>query len=369
MHELTSVQLHMRCVLIHLRFIFVGSAVRALIVAIVTLSFWISLDVRSQEYGAFTALAEIENQSAQAIDLGAQAALLSLVRSLTLETDDVKLEPILKQSKRLLKQSIFLGVNQSQVGNKQTVSFEFDAQAVTQAIFAQGLGVVPADRPRPLLWWVMNDKQGRIRYIDTSRDVALIESARATLDEYGLDFDLPLYDLTDTMAVPADALWQGDPVQIARGMLRYEAQSQRIVKWAELSDDRIFLSISLLSDGRFTTQVERIYTDRGQALGALIEALTLMVRSELAVIADDTELPSIVINEVTDFGDYRRILRALEANVFVESVQVVRLSGQTITLAVKSPASVDQFKEIMRDTLGLEYLGSSELGLQFRVGE
>jgi hypothetical protein len=88
----------------------------------------------------------------------------------------------------------------------------------------------------------------------------------------------------------------------------------------------------------------------------------------LAVKADETDLPNIVIDGLTNFQDYRRIMRALEANVFVESVRVIRLDGQSLTLGVESPVSREQFKQILRDALNLDYIEVNELGMRFGLG-
>ena len=61
-------------------------------------------------------------------------------------------------------------------------------------------------------------------------------------------------------------------------------------------------------------------------------------------------------------------MRALEANVFVESVRVIRLDGQSLTLGVESPVSRDQFKQILQDALGLEYIEVNERGMRFGLG-
>ncbi len=340
---------------------------RAIWVALVTLSLVLDITVQAQDGGVFTATAAIEDQSSRELAQGSEKALLSLLRSLTLETDPAKLEPILTRSQTLLKQSIFLGVEETLKGTQQLVSFDFDAQAVTQAIFAAGLGVVPKDRPRPLLWWVVNDEQGVPRYLDGDRDSSLIAAYRVLLSEFGLDFDLPLYDLADTLAVSANALWEGRSLQIARGMLRYQPQPQRLVKWAKLSEGRVFLSVSLMQDGRLNVLLEQIFSSESLALDSLIETHAHMVRSELAVVADDADLPPIMIEGLRDFDDYRRITLALEANVFVESVRVVRLNGDRLTLSVESPASIDQFTQILRQTLDLEYLGADEQAIHLKV--
>ena len=338
---------------------------RISLAVLMTIVLLFSAIARSQDVGVFTATAEIENQSARELDAGANKALLSLLRSMTLETDQAKLTPILSQAKSLLKQAIFLGVSDTSAIGKQVVSYEFDAQALTQAIFAQGLGLVPVERPRPLLWWVVRDLSGDTRYLDAYQDAAVIETVKNRLSEYSLDFDLPLYDLADTVTVSPDALWQSQTVPLARAMQRYQPQTQRVVKWAELADNRILLSILSLEGGRLTTNLEALYSNREEAASAMIEVIAYRVRSELAVIADDSDLPGIVIDGLANFQDYRRIVRTLEASVFVESVRVIRLKGQSLTLDVESPASREQFKQIVQEALGLEYLESSELGMRF----
>ncbi len=341
---------------------------RISLVALMTIGLLFSTIARSQEGGVFTATAEIENQSANELDAGADEALLSLLKAMTLETEQAKLAPILDQTKSLLKQAIFLGASQAS-SSRQVVSYDFDAQALTQAIFSAGLGLVPVERPRPLLWWVVRDLKGDIRYLDVNQDAAVVERVKSLLNEYRLNFDIPLYDLTDTLTVSSEALWQSQPVALARGMLRYQPQTQRLVKWAELSDNRILLNVLSLDEGRVDSLLEAIYTDQEAAFAALVELLIQRIRSELAVVADDSDLPDIVIDGLTNFQDYRQIVRTLEANVFVESVRVIRLEGQSLTLGIESPASRDQFKQILQDALNLEYLEINELGMRFGFGQ
>lgn len=341
---------------------------RISLVALMTIGLLFSTIARSQEGGVFTATAEIENQSANELDAGADEALLSLLKAMTLETEQAKLAPILDQTKSLLKQAIFLGASQAS-SSRQVVSYDFDAQALTQAIFSAGLGLVPVERPRPLLWWVVRDLKGEIRYLDVNQDAAVVERVKSLLNEYRLNFDIPLYDLTDTLTVSSEALWQSQPVALARGMLRYQPQTQRLVKWAELSDNRILLNVLSLDEGRVDSLLEAIYTDQEAAFAALVELLIQRIRSELAVVADDSDLPDIVIDGLTNFQDYRQIVRTLEANVFVESVRVIRLDGQSLTLGIESPASRDQFKQILQDALNLEYLEINELGMRFGFGQ
>ena len=151
-------------------------------------------------------------------------------------------------------------------------------------------------------------------------------------------------------------------------MQRYQPQTQRVIKWAELTDNRILLSVLSVEEGRLSTQLEALYADTTEAVSALVELLVRRARSDLAVTADEADLPNIVIDGLTNFQDYRRIMRALEANVFVESVRVIRLDGQSLTLGVESPVSRDQFKQILQDALGLEYIEVNERGMRFGLG-
>ena len=313
----------------------------------------------------YTAGIVVEGQSSEELDSAADEALVKLITQLTLIEDPRKIAPILERRAALLVRSVFQERNPEQSVGRE-VLFEFDAQALTQALFENGLGLVPSDRDGPLLWWVIDDGRGA-RFFDRDIDTELSETVAALLAPYGVTLQWPLYDLQDALNGPPESLWRLDRVNMVRAAMRYPSQPQWLVRWATLTDFRVIMNVYELSQGGLGERISGVFDSSSQALERLRIEVLSDTRNRLALEPTLEKNPILTVTGLRRFSDYRWVLEQLESSVLIERVRVLELRGNTLVLELESLTSVDQLRGVVRDLLGYPMKTDAQDELTFVV--
>lgn len=314
----------------------------------------------------YTASAFVEGQSARELDRAADEALVNLITQLTLIEGRDELAPVLAQRPRLLVRSVFKArVAEQAVGRE--VSFEFDAQSLTQALFENGLGLVPPNREGPLLWWVIDDGRVGARFFDREVDAALSDTLTSSLSTLGITLHWPLYDLQDAISGPPESLWRLDRSSIVRAAMRYSSQPQWLIRWATLTDSRVIMNIYELNQERIDERVSGVFESVSQALERLRIEVLSNTRTRLALAPALEKNPILTVEGLRSFSDYRWVLEQLDSSVLIERVRVLELRGSTLVVELKSLTSVDQLRGRISDLLGYPLSGDSEGELTYRV--
>ena len=314
----------------------------------------------------YTASAFVEGQSAQELDRAADEALVKLITQLTLIEDRAELAPVLEQRARLLVRSVFKERVAEQASGSE-VSFEFDAQSLTQAWFETGLGLVPSSREGPLLWWVIDDGRVGTRFFDREVDTALGDALTSSLSTLGISLQWPLYDLQDAVSGPPESLWRLDRSSIVRAAMRYSTQPQWLIRWATLTDSRVIMNVYELNQERINERIAGVFASSSLALERLRMEVLSDTRARLALAPALEKNPILTIEGLRSFSDYRWVLEQLDSSVLIERVRVLELRGSTLVVELESLTSVDQLRGMISDLLGYSMSGDSEGQLTYLV--
>ena len=321
----------------------------------------------AQTQGIYAEQAFTQDQSEAELAKGAKQALTGLLQRLTLETQPSAFESIVAQSDSLVKRAIFQDSDNLPSQGLRSVLYEFDAQAVTRAVFEAGLGVVPDDRPTPVLWWAVLDEQLAPRFIDRQADQPVLSALTESLARYDLTMTPPLFDLEDRQQLTPEALWRSQTTSIVRAASRYGSAPQYVIQWAELSNNQVIATMSQIKPQGLVILFERTFSSATTALQAIAAQIATDLRDQLAVTSDTTSLPLIIFEDLRGFDEYRMITRALEGSVFITSMQVYKLIGRELVLKVDSPVSREQLESVLLELLPLELVSSDADELRFEI--
>ena len=317
--------------------------------------------------GIYAEQAFTQDQSEAELAKGAKQALTALLQRLTLETQLSAFESIIAQSDSLVKRAIFQDSDDLPSQGLRSVLYEFDAQALTRAVFEAGLGVVPEDRPMPVLWWTVLDDQLAPRFIDHQADQLILNALAESLARYDLTMTTPLFDLEDRRQLTPDAVWRSQTTPIVRAANRYGSAPQYVIQWAGLSNGQVIVTMSQITSKDLLISFERTFSSATAALQAITALIAADLRDQLAVTSDTTSLPLITFENLRGFDEYRMITRALEGSVFVTSMQVYKLVGRQLVLKVDSPVSREQLESVLVELLPLELVSSDADELRFEI--
>jgi hypothetical protein len=224
------------------------------------------------------------------------------------------------------------------------VEFKFSPALIEQLLRDADLSFWPANRPTVLVWLVVNTPDGR----DLVSDLNTLTQLRDRADSRGLPLMMPLFDLEDHLAMPAEALWQLDARSIREASERYRSDAIVVVRASEVSGSRWRADWQLLhSDNAPSFDAE------GESLEALLPQVADTLADHFAALyaisPSEASESSVVlhINNVTSFADYKNIEHYLAQLALVRRVQLMRLDPQGVTLELDTEGRVDRLQSAL----------------------
>ncbi|HEY7886205.1 MAG TPA: DUF2066 domain-containing protein [Cellvibrionaceae bacterium] len=224
---------------------------------------------------------------------------------------------------------------------------KFSAVQVQALLREAGLAFWPANRPSVLVWTVTNTQEGLTRAQDTDMRQHLRQQAAVR----GLPVVLPLLDLEDYLALPAESLWQLEQGAIREASERYRASAILVMRSSQTSNDRWRGNWQLIhNEGSVSGDSE---ADSNEALMA--EALNRVADRFAALYAihpSEGEAGSVVVsvNNVDDFATYKAIERYLTDLALVLRVELSALTDNRLLLRLFTEGDIAQ----LENTLALD---------------
>ncbi|MCB1845141.1 MAG: DUF2066 domain-containing protein, partial [Halioglobus sp.] len=227
-------------------------------------------------------------------------------------------------------------------GEELQARFDFDPEWVKSQILAAGAPLWTANRPRLLLWLVMEGPQGRY-FVNRETSPESVEALRAAFGRRGVPLQFPLFDLNDAAAVSPDEVWRLDVAALRSASMRYDAehilggrvagpQEGRIAgDWAYLPpNDTLHRAITAEAFESFAGSGAALVADEMAARFAL--APTAAVEGGLVLWIDGVE----------NYADYAAVMGWLQRLELVESARVERIVDDRLELRLRDAADASQ---------------------------
>jgi hypothetical protein len=240
-------------------------------------------------------------------------------------------------------------------------------QTALEQLIREANGTLWAEqRPPILLWLVVDDKDGR-RFGNQTEEEALWESMAEEFDALGLNLRRPLYDLTDSLLVSPEALWQRDFDAIIEASGRYGMTHLLVGRLIRLSEGR-YIAEWIYSDGtdeRFSTvQADSVASVIDPGVRLATAEMQLRYAVELTGAATQRSL-IISVRNVISLEDYKAVTRAMASIQTLERVRPLSVDGDMLVLEVFGISEPETLMRLMASLQDLQWLTSDpERGLE-----
>lgn len=232
-------------------------------------------------------------------------------------------------------------------GENLMARFEFDASYVSRLISQARLPLWTANRPRVLVWLVV-EEAGQRQYVNLDDTPELAQELLREFEQRGVPAQLPLFDLVDATALSLDAAWAMNRNAVMAASQRYDVQNILVGRVAATSGGSWLGDWSFLFDGDRLDRSVNAPESRGfSRRGVALAANAMAERYAVAPSGDSEGLVMMSVTGVNDFRDYAAIVEWLEGLEVVEHANVQLVRGDRLELALVSLAAADDLARLI----------------------
>lgn len=229
------------------------------------------------------------------------------------------------------------------------LAVRFDASAVLDLLRGAELPIWGQDRPRVLIWLVL-DRDDATREVASATSDALAELELAARQR-GLLVELPLMDLPDQSLTPTD-IWGGFGARVDAASRRYSPDALVVARLHEGREGAWTVDWRLRDpDDRSTEARDLSYAaDETEALRWAIDRTADELGRRLAVTGTSTDIMQLVVTGADTPPAYGAVLRYLASREYLEQVEVVGWTGTSLELALHARTGPGRVRGLL--TLG-----------------
>lgn len=307
---------------------------------------------------------EVEQRGDQALKRAATQGLAEVLVRVSGQADVAQasiLQPALRNAQSLLRQYRYDA--QANEGAQQLyLQLSFSEVEVNRLLSQSGLPVWDKNRPRTLVWLVIDDVNGR-RFVNENDNPDVIETLRSAANRRGVPLVFPVLDIDDKLQLTAGQVWAMDLSAVRNAAERYRAQQILTGRLTRLSSGWI-VNLAHLSRAD-----EDLLDSQSESLAAALEPAVNRIADDLAkkyavVRSEQRELrANIVVSGVDNFRDYARLLTYLESVAVVEHANPVWVSGSQMVILLHLQGGMDKARQFF--LLDKKILEDENPGLAF----
>ncbi len=239
---------------------------------------------------------------------------------------------------------------------------EFDGNYVRQLVTAAGEPLWTANRPRVLVWLVLEDSEGR-RFVEGESSPELLEVLLAEFGRRGLPVQQPLYDLADAAAITTDQAWRLDAGALRSASERYGTQDILAGRLAALSSGSWSGEWSYFYGGDRSNRASTGASPEAFAReGASMVAESMSARYAVASAGGSGAGVGMMVMGVERYADYAGIVAWLEGLELVDHANIERIQGDRILLRLHAAADAAQLAPIIELNPRFQPLSASAAG-------
>ena len=327
----------------------------------------------SQGADLYRVLVPVDDQTKESREAGIEIAFSKMLIKLTGNSQILQspqLKPFLIDPKAFLDS---VGFNQlSDSAAKKNIAtgldVKFDRPLVDKLLKQAQLPIIPAVRPKFLVWLMVDDiAQGR-RVLDEStskqlqsgdHSFELVEAFERAMQARSISYFLPSYDLEDQLSLSVKDAWAMKIDPLNNASQRYDADGWFALRVFKASDGQIRGAWAYKEAGK--RQMNDFY---GDSMTDLIDAsvdqvLDTLLQSHTYVPQLETDKLLVQIDGVLSYKNYQMALRGLEQLELVEALQLYSVNKGELVVAIEINGSVELLHaELIRTGLVESYLSS-----------
>lgn len=229
------------------------------------------------------------------------------------------------------------------------IRFDFQPAAIKELTRNAQLPTWWSRRPMTMVWMVLDEPSGRT-VIDHS-GLELRSEFDAKAQQRGLPIMLPLMDLQDTVQVSPAVVWGKFTQVLDQASERYMANQYLLGRFSvqEILGERLYTGEWLVrsSNGEASQYLQGV--DLENLVHTGIDMATRHVLDQHLVFTNASRQHDLVVRGVAQLQAYAGLLDYLQSLEFIDSVMLLGLQPDALTLRVKTVATDRQLKSLLID--------------------
>ena len=235
------------------------------------------------------------------------------------------------------------------VNSGLAVRFDFQPAAIKKLTRDAQLPTWWSRRPLTMIWMVLDEPSGRT-VVDHGA-VGIRNELDAAAQQRGLPVMLPLMDLQDSVAVNPAVIWGKFTDVLDQANQRYMASQYLLGRFSvqEILGERLYTGEWLVrsSDGEASQFFRGV--DLDNLVQAGIDMATRHVLDQHLVFTNVPRQHDLVVRGVAGIRAYAGLLDYLQSLEFIDSVMVLGLQTDALTLRINSVATDLQLRSLLID--------------------
>ncbi len=228
--------------------------------------------------------------------------------------------------------------------------FEFNGSYITRLVADAGEPLWTANRPRVLVWMVV-EREGERQFVSEHYEPELSAELVAAFARRGVPIQLPLFDLADSTALTVDEVWRLYQPSLLAASRRYEVEDVLAGRAVALSNGEWVGDWSYLYGGYGGDRIDRSISAPAPAGflndGVAVVAEAMAARYAVAPSGSAGEGLRMLVSGVGSYADYAAIVSWLEGLELIDHANVERLAGDQLELRLQARADAAQLTSII----------------------
>ncbi len=261
--------------------------------------------------------------------------------------ENERLRHALRNAESFLDQYRYERAEAVEGGQPWRLRLQFNATQVNALLREAGLPLWPANRPVTLVWLLVDDGREQ-QFASPETTPELVDALRVGARERGLELRFPLFDLTDSLAVSTDDLWQLRLDVVEDAAARYPVDALLSGRLSRLSSGR-WLGSWHYSFGGDRIAFEGDGADLAGYVTPAVERIADHLAARFAIVPVGLAEGGLIleIEGVDDFLAYAGILEYLDGLAAVRRAQPVSVQQRHMRLQLIIDGTVEQLQNVL----------------------
>lgn len=227
------------------------------------------------------------------------------------------------------------------------LAVRFDTSAVLDLLRSAELPIWGQDRPRVLIWLVL-DREDRRREVASAGSGDIPAKLHEAARQRGLLVELPLLDLPDQTLAPAD-LWGGFGARVDAASRRYDPDVLVVARLHQGREGAWTVDWRLRDPGDRASEARDLSyaADETESLRWAIDRTADELGRRLAVTGTSTDVMQLVVTGADTPPAYGAVLRYLASREYLEQVDVVGWTGTSLELALHARTDASRVRGLL----------------------
>lgn len=264
--------------------------------------------------------------------------------------DNADISSLLAQPERFIQQYSYQRLNpdaDNTEPDKLALELTFNENALLEALERLNLPIWEANRPEMLIWLAVDDGSSRELLSGNASAYSLVENIKTAAQRRGLPVIFPVMDLEDQTQLTFGDVWSGSTENIKAASARYGSQIVINARITVADEDNAQIRWqALLADDEQRWQSQGTPAEAAKAgVNQLADLLGQQFAQRFT--GQSSQQLTLVVEGVSGFEDYQRVIDYLNQLQAVENVDVNAVNGDNLALDLVLRGDVQAFERTL----------------------